>query len=114
MRSYIKVFYKQSGPPAFADQYYGTLKECPGQTADAILAFKRLYKAQFIAGLNETSYGWVTFWGNAADPHDIIPQWFWDNGGSSFQTNSILRLNFGTWTPGTFFPFDYYANHPKN
>jgi hypothetical protein len=114
VRSYIKVYYKRGGAPNFADQYYGKLSEVPDQSPDAVLAFKRLRKAQFITNLNLTSYGWITFWGNAETPQDIIPQWFWDNGGAAFQLGSVLNLTFGPWAPGTFFPFVSYQDHPKN
>lgn len=111
MRSYLKVYYKQGGPPAFVDSFYGSLGEVPGNVADAILAFDRLTKQQYIFELNRTYQLYVSLWGFGPD---TVPQWVFDNGGGAFQLGSILQSNFGPYSPGTVFPFTDYKTHPKN
>jgi hypothetical protein len=121
VRSYYKIFYKNSGPPNYADTFYGRESDIADGHADYVLA---MYpggwsKDHFVRNLNSIQYAQITYWGNSMDPNDVIPQWFKDaceaQGLGPLDlvqrlTNNLVRMNPDVWFPGVFIPYVGYAN----
>jgi hypothetical protein len=111
MRSYYRIWYARD---AGYDKFFDSESDIP-DTAEgrALLSFGHLRKSQYLSCLNMSYLAIVTYWGLS---FDAVPQWLYDNGGSAFQLGSIagLNSNFGPWSPGTFYPFILYPEHPLN
>jgi hypothetical protein len=97
MRSYYKVYLKLEQGTFPGYRYYGEIGEVPGQAPDAVYAFKKLKKDDFISALNQIAFLYITVWGG---PDSVPP-------GTEFSEPALNFLS-------SFFPFIPYDQHPEN